>query len=126
MLYQGPMLAQVSFPVTDKGAIVIDRLTIKDDLEAFLTMGFKFPIIVAALDVNIDIDEIGIGDQVAIDHIPFRFVRCAKVSTGRYWLMTEVDWENYVSKHQFTKWVEYGGKEGKDGSDEVVRSGETG
>lgn len=97
MLIQGPNPLLVT-PLDEYGNFRVGKQSVKDDLTAFLSMGFKNPVIVAALSVTIEFDDIVIGDVVRIDHIQFRFLRHKDVPARKYWLMSEDDHEAWIGR----------------------------
>ena len=54
------------------------------------------PVIVAALDTNIEIDGVGMGAIVHIGSYWIEFYRDSQVPSGHYWIITKKDWEARV------------------------------
>ncbi len=74
--------------MTDGGAIVEQRQDLIDAIEKFLEKGgspnFR---VAAAMDVNLDIDDVGMGDMVQVGPYKFKFTRDRYVPLGEYYIL---------------------------------------
>jgi len=83
--------------------ILISKDVLRDDLQAFIDLGFKYPYVVAHMDVNIEFDKVYPGDMLKLGEIKFHFIRNPAVKLEhKYWIMTEEDYDNMM--HQQNMW----------------------
>lgn len=74
--------------MTDGGATVEQREDLIESIEKFLDAGGspKFKV-VAAMDVNLEIDDVLIGSNVRVGRYEFEFTRDRYVQLGEYYIM---------------------------------------